>query len=119
VGAGCTAIAALSLQNPANSKALCVAGAPEVILQGMKIHAEDSSVQVCYLLTLLYQGSHPIIINNFIKDSCHLIGLKVSSLMASVKPNSIFMKSIWSFTSAPMRHLGVLCRYRDRFTIIF
>ncbi|XP_021913499.1 armadillo repeat-containing protein 6 homolog isoform X2 [Zootermopsis nevadensis] len=45
VGAGCAAIAALSLRNPVNSKALCAAGAPDVILQGMKIHAEDSSVQ--------------------------------------------------------------------------
>jgi len=50
VGAGCTTIAALSLRSPANSKALCDAGAPEVVLQGMKIHAEDASVQVCYML---------------------------------------------------------------------
>lgn len=57
MNAGCAAIAALSLRNPANSKALCVAGAPEVVLQGMKIHVEDSSVQVCYLLMLPYQNS--------------------------------------------------------------
>jgi hypothetical protein len=50
VGAGCTAIAALSLRSPSNSKILYDAGAPEVILQGMKIHVKDSSVQVCYVL---------------------------------------------------------------------
>jgi hypothetical protein len=47
---GCAAVAALCLRNPANGKALYVAGVPEVILQVMKIHAKDSAVQVRYLL---------------------------------------------------------------------
>ena len=48
VGAGCATIAALCLRCPSNSKALFDVGAPEVILQGMKIHEKDSDVQVCY-----------------------------------------------------------------------
>lgn len=53
VGAGYTAITALSLRSPTNSKKLYDAGAPEVILQGMKIHVKDSSVQVCCVLHCL------------------------------------------------------------------
>lgn len=53
MSAGCTAIAALSLRSPTNSKILYDAGAPEVILQDMKIHVKDSSVQVCYVLYCL------------------------------------------------------------------
>ncbi|XP_069672945.1 armadillo repeat-containing protein 6 homolog [Periplaneta americana] len=45
VGAGCTAMAALTLKCPTNAKVLYDDGAPEVILQGMKIHLNDSSVQ--------------------------------------------------------------------------
>lgn len=45
--AGCATIGALSLRSPANSKALYDAGAPDVVLQGMKIHDKDASVQVC------------------------------------------------------------------------
>lgn len=45
VGAGCATIAALCLRCPVNSKALYEVGAPEVILQGMKIHSKDADVQ--------------------------------------------------------------------------
>lgn len=53
MSAGCTAIAALSLRSPTNSKTLYDAGAPEIILQAMKIHIKDASVQVCYVLQCL------------------------------------------------------------------
>ncbi|KAJ9600722.1 hypothetical protein L9F63_026138 [Diploptera punctata] len=45
VGAGCATIAALCLRCSANSILLYDAGAPEVILQGMKIHNKDADVQ--------------------------------------------------------------------------
>ncbi|PSN34753.1 Armadillo repeat-containing protein 6 [Blattella germanica] len=45
VGAGCGTIAALCLRCSANSKILFESGAPEVIVQGMKIHDKDSDVQ--------------------------------------------------------------------------
>jgi hypothetical protein len=50
VSAGCTAVAALSLRCPANSEVLYQAGLPEIILQCMKIHVKDATVQVCYML---------------------------------------------------------------------
>jgi hypothetical protein len=50
VSAGCAAVAALSLRSPTNSVILYEAGIPDVILQGMKIHVKDASVQVCYML---------------------------------------------------------------------
>lgn len=41
---GC--IAALTLRNPDNSKALCDAGVAEVIIDGLKIHRDNLQVQV-------------------------------------------------------------------------